>query len=237
MNELFYESDIERQLEILSLKTDITIESAINEYKFEESVFEESEENSDKGFKNAIQKIIDAILGFLSDVTEAIRNAFSTKGRASTDALLNAYSDNSEDFQVRMQHDLDQVHKTVNDEVRKGSELIQKISKGTHIPDTVVQDFVHNGPKKIAMIVPVSIGAVAAVKCYNKYSKDNVFKSVTDSVKNIKDTVNAPDAKAKDKISSILTAMYSIIRSGANTTVEGLRAIDREATKASKRNK
>ena len=232
MSELFYESELDKQMEILSLKTSIEIDSAISRYCFENAVSDNKDSNSDNGLKNIVEKVTTTILNFLRTVVDTIRNAFTFK----EGAKLEDYA-KSDDFQVKYAHDLEEVERTVNKKVREGSELIQKISRGTHIPDTVVNAFVHDGPKTIAKIGPVVIGGGLAIKYYNKYSNDGFIKTLSESVNHIKETAKAPDKKAKDQIASILQGMFSVINSGATSIVEGMNAVSRESNRIANRKK
>lgn len=228
METLFFESEVDKQFEIASLKAQIAIESTLNDFQLENDIVSESENGngSENKLKSTVEKMVNAILDFIKTIGDTIRSAFSTDKGIDYESLMK-----SENFQVRMKQDLAEVEKRANQKVREGSELIQKISRGTHIPDTVVQKFITDGPKTIATVAPIAIGGAAAIGYYNKYSNNSIFKSMTDTVKNIKETAKAPDAKAGEQISTILGGLFQIIQSASKSTVEGMNAIARECNK------
>lgn len=121
---------------------------------------EEQADSADEKKDNIIVRILKSIRNAIEGFFRALGNMFTTKEAMTVDQYLA-----SEKVSITLRQDVDKLNQTVDDEIRKGSVLLQKISSVTGISDKAIDDWIGQSGdaiKKIekagAIVIPAAIG-------------------------------------------------------------------------------
>lgn len=151
---------------------DIAVERANKEYMYESGLIElsdnklfieatesagansETNVKKENAFVKTVKAICEAIGNFIGDIISFIVNLFDGRDHLDTEAYLKSTTG-----QVRLQKDVKELEAIVDDEIRKGNKLLQKISKMTGVDDEVIDNYIRDGAEKVRKLAPVVIPA------------------------------------------------------------------------------
>ena len=229
-----YENSLDRDYDILMRRFEIaveraeaiyTYESAINnslcsEYMIEAkaSANDGNESPEDKGpskltkvknaFANFIEKITTYMKNLLRDVAEMFSNMFNTKDTINLDSYMN-----SETGKEKFDFDCVDASIKAADEVRKGRKLVQAISRGTHIDDATVEEYVDKASKYVIDHKEMVIAVPLAYALYKKGTKKT--KAMAEEIDEAgKSAKNVTDPKKQAAIKKIFGAMQKNVKVG-----------------------
>lgn len=223
---------------------DIAVARANKEYVYESGLIElsddklfiESENESteadvkrENAFVKAIKAICTAIRNFIGDLIASIASIFD--GRE--DLTAEEYFD-SPTAKVRLSNDVNEMEAIVDDEIRKGNKLLQKISSATGISDKEIDTWINNGASKIAKLAPVviPIALTWAFKSKFKNKLKDKQKAVNDAEKTATSGDNTDPQKNKQKL-KVINWMNSLIKDLSKSCTN----VTKEIHKAKKKSK
>lgn len=141
------------------LKAGYSTEAVIDNY-FSNIIFEKSEdtdpekEEKPKAGENILQKILKKIKDVIDRFIDAIGNFFSGKENLNADEYFQ-----SSTAEIRIEKDIDKINKIVDDEIRKGSKLLQKISSATGVSDEEIDKYIQKGASTLKIVGPAVISS------------------------------------------------------------------------------
>ena len=128
---------------LLEAEYDIAVMRAEKEYLYEaglasiDTMFNESgDEKQDSAFKKFLEKVFNAATKVIQGVLSAISNLFKKEHITEEDFM------DSDAHVIMLTNDIEGLSNKVDEEMRKGSKLIQRLSKGLHVPDTEIDNFI-----------------------------------------------------------------------------------------------
>lgn len=241
------ESDpIERSFIAAETALDIAVARANKEYAFESGLIElsenklfmESEESTDdsivdskkeNAFIKAVKAICTAIRNFIRDIIDTVTNLFDGRDNITPEDYLTSPTGS-----VRLIKDVEKLEKIVDDELRQGNKLLQKVSSITGISDEVIDKWIKSGAEKIGKLAPVIIPAAIGFgfRRIFKSGMNDKNKVVDDAEKQATSGDNSDPTKNKQK-TTILGHMQWLIRQIGDAASDW----SKEMNKARKRNK
>ena len=227
------------ELDIAIERFNIDIKRLESQYLYESSIdqlrskyYSESEDSSNEKKKNRfltfIFNMFTKLKNLLKDIGTAIRN--STKGEDK--AITPDDYFNSETGKAQLEYDIAQVHKDVEDQIRKSRKFVQFISKQTHIDDRQVEKFVDgltHTVRKSAVPIALTGATYAAYKACDK-KIDNIYKLNEGLEKDAK--MCAGNIEKERAISKVLTGVFGMLSSLATVTSIYKATCDRQQAKA-----
>lgn len=213
-----YESEEEKQIDILAREYDLSIHNANSTFALESAMLssimkdpiyegvtgEEKTQTAGNKFKEFLKSIVNAVKNFVNGTIEMIQGLFSSKENIDLNTYLK-----SNTGQIQLDYDIKDIQRQVEDERRKGRKLIQRISSVTGVDDKEVESFVDNAAdfanKHTKTIIKTAIAApliMAVPKLLNK-GKDNISDCANDANK-------VTDPKKQSQIQKVLNKMSSM---------------------------
>lgn len=159
---------LEKSLEIINESFDLELARINRDYNYMTRMAEingmevtcmfESGEGSDK---NILQRMVDAIVKFIQDVTQSIQSAFAKDRMDDVDTFLN-----SQTGQMQLSYDYAAIEDVVDKKMLEGRKLVQKISSATGVSDATIAKFADSCSDAALRFGPtlIEIGAVNAVR-------------------------------------------------------------------------
>lgn len=216
-----FQNPFEKETYIIIQESNISFLHIDNDYFIESSL----NGNKESVFKKYISKIFEIIRNAFDKFIKLVNSFFNSDDHMTVSDYLN-----SKTGQIRLSKDIEKVNKQIDDEIIKGSNIIQLISSKTKIDDHIVADFLN----RVASILSVSKNtiikntvATAVLKSSIKKCESNKDK-INNIEKSIKESSKDLDDESKEQIQKILKALkdlvngsisnYSEILSKLNTT-------------------
>ena len=216
-----FQNPFEKETYIIIQESNISFLHIDNDYFIESSL-----NGNDKSiFKKYISKIIEIIKNTFDKFIDLVNSFFNNDDHMTPGDYLN-----SKIGQIRLSKDIEKVNKQIDEEIIKGSNIIQLISSKTKVDDHVVADFLN----RVASILSVSKNTIIKNTVATAVLKSSIKKcnSNKDKINNIEQTIKEStedlDDSSKEQIQKILRALkdlvngsianYSEILSKLNTT-------------------
>ena len=158
---------------------------------------ESTDTQKENAFIKAIKTICTAIRNFIGDLVASIVSLFDGRDNITPEDYLE-----SPTGKMELQKDIERLENIVDDEIRKGNKLLQKISKMTGISDEEIDKWIKSGAEKINKLVPVIIPAALGFGFKKLFSKEKMKekkKSIDEAEKNATDGDNSDSTKNKQK--------------------------------------
>lgn len=207
INKLFNIIEMEYTIDIMKAKNEYYLESSLIKQRRDSILFEDSKEKSESsGFKKYIKGIFQAIINFIENTIDSIKELFIKKKNITIDDYMNSTSG-----QLKMDKDIDKLSKAINEDMKAGNKLIYSIaSKVGGVSEKEVDDFIDKSKDKIKKIGPATIiRGGAKFLTYNAIAGDlnNQKKSIRNSQNVIIGTTDLNDESEGliSKISSHLS--------------------------------
>lgn len=185
INKLFNIITMEYTIDIMKAENKYYLESSLIKLQNDSILFENSKEKSESSsFKKHIKGIFQAIVNFIENTLESIKELFIKKKNITIDDYMNSTSG-----QIKIDKDMDKLKKQIDEDMNKGNQLIYKIaSKVGHVSEKEVDDFIDNSKSKIKKIGPgVIIAGVVKHFTYNAIAGD--FNKQKKQIKNSQNTI------------------------------------------------
>lgn len=216
-----FQNPFEKETYIIIQESNISFLHIDNDYFIESSL-----NGNDKSiFKKYISKIIEIIKNTFDKFIDLVNSFFNNDDHITPSDYLH-----SKIGQIRLSKDIEKVNKQIDEEIIKGSNIIQLISSKTKVDDHVVADFLN----RVASILSVSTNTIIKNTVATAVLKSSIKKcnSNKDKINNIEQTIKEStedlDDSSKEQIQKILRALkdlvngsianYSEILSKLNTT-------------------
>lgn len=165
-------------------------------------------EKKDSIFKRYISRLIEIIRSTIERFINKVKDFFKIQEHMTTDDYLNSNSG-----QIQLSKDIEKINKQIDEEIIKGSKLIQSISTHTHIDDTVVADFLNRTASLLKVGKHTIIKNTVAKVVLNSSIKK--CKNNMDKINEIEDSVNKSsndlDDESKEKIQKIISALKDLV--------------------------
>lgn len=200
-----YKTPISKESYILIKECEVSLLQLDNIYFIESSL---DNDNNGNIFSKYVSKIFTIIKDAINRFIKIIIDFFKDDNHITPDDYLN-----SKVGQIRLSKDIEKVNKQIDDEIIKGSNLIQTISNKTKVDDHIVAEFLNRVSSilrtgKNTIIKNTVARAVlksSIKKCEkNKDKIDNIEKTVNESSKDL-------DAESKEQIQKILKALRDLV--------------------------
>lgn len=164
---------LEKSLEIINESFDLELARINRDYNYMTQMAEitgmdpaymmESgeEQNPSAPSKNAIQRIIDAVVKFIRDASASIKAAFARDRMEDVEQYLN-----SQTGQVQLSYDMEGIEAAVDKQILQGRSIVQKISSATGISDATVAKFADECADVVNKYgsAVVQLGAISAIR-------------------------------------------------------------------------
>lgn len=143
---------------LTQLSNGLTIESVIDDF-YDNTIFESTNNTDDSSeneapkeniFKRILNKILKAIEGFI----EGLQNMFSGKKAIDAEEYFK-----SSTAKIKMKQDVKEINRIVDDEIRKGSKLLQLVSSKTGISDEAIDKWIGAGTAALKTVGPAVVPA------------------------------------------------------------------------------
>lgn len=214
---------IERSFIAAETALDIAITRANKEYVYESGLIELSDnklfieagtETSDtnvkreNSFVKAVKAICTAIRNFIGDLIASIINIFDGRENLSAEEYFDAPT-----TKIRLDNDVREMEAIVDDEIRKGNKLLQKISSATGISDEEIDSWMKKGAERIGKLAPVliPIGLTWGFKKMFKSSLKDKEKAVNEAEK-AATSGDKSDPKKNQQKNKVLGWMSTMIK-------------------------
>lgn len=237
---------IERSFIAAETALDIAISHANKEYMYESGLIElsgnklfiEAVETSvdpatkakrENAFIKAVKAICSAIINFIGDIIASIANIFDGRENVTPEEYFE-----SPTGKLRLQKDINKLEAVIDDEIRKGNKLLQKLSKATGISDEEIDKWIRLSSEAINKIAPVVIPAAIGfgfTKLFKKVFNDK-SKKVEEAEKAATSGDNSDPKKNKQKM-TILGHMNWLVKQAG----EAANDWKKEMRKAKKKSK
>lgn len=202
----------EYQLDINILKNKYEIDSGLimfeSVYTEAETTPEETAKNKkeSKGFFEFIGDLIKRFIKLLADFAVMVKEAVLGPSKNLTPEEY--FEDPS--VQVKLNHDIEELHRVAEEETLKGRKIVQAISKGTHIDDHVIADWIDTSSRRMKNVKPlaVAVGVLFGKRfVYNKF-----FGKKTEEMKELEKLSKDKtlDKKQRDQCKKTLNHMIMI---------------------------
>ena len=141
INKLFNIINMEYTIDIMKAENKYYLESSLIKLQNDSILFEDSKGKSESsGFKKRIKGIFQAIVNFIENTLESIKELFIKKKNITIDDYMNSTSG-----QIKIDKDMNKLKKQIDEDMNKGNQLIYKIaSKVGHVSEKEVDDFIDN---------------------------------------------------------------------------------------------
>ena len=203
-------------LDIAIERFNIDIKRIESEYLFESALFDldskyysESEENVQEKKKNKffefILNMFTKLKNLIKDMGTAIRNV-TKKETLDSETYFN-----SEIGRATLDYDIQQVHRDVEDQVRKSRKFVQFISKSTNIDDRKVEKFVDglaHTVRKSAVPIAITGATFAAYKACDK-KINNIYHEADKLEEDAKKC--AGDLEKQRAVTKVLSGVFGMI--------------------------
>lgn len=198
----------EYQLDINIMHNNYAIESGLytieSEYMEAETTPDDVKES--KGFFKFIGDLIRRFIKLIGDFFAMIKEAILGPSRNVT---AEEYF-NDPTVQVKLNHDVDELHKVAEEELLKGRKIVQAISKGTHIDDHIIADWIDTSSRKLDNIKPL---AIAVGTLYGRrFAYNKFYAKRTEEMKELEKKCKDKtlDKKQRDQYKKTLNHMIRI---------------------------
>ena len=200
-----YQTPISKESYILIKECEVSLLQLDNIYFIESSL---DNDNNGNIFSKYVTKIFTIIKDAINRFIKIIIDFFKDDNHITPDDYLN-----SKVGQIRLSKDIEKVNKQIDDEIIKGSNLIQTISNKTKVDDHIVAEFLNRvssilrtGKNTIIKnTVARTVLKSSIKKCEkNKDKIDNIEKTVNESSKDL-------DVESKEQIQKILKALRDLV--------------------------
>ena len=223
---------VEQSFLLAETAFDIEIEKANKDYYVESGlvelsntdIFIESENDGKKEeniFIKAIKKICTAIRNLITDVFSSIMSIFDNRPNLTAEEYLA-----SEDAQVRLEKDTRKVEQIVDDEIRKGNKLLQKVSSVTGISDEVIDNWIRKGANALENLAPVVIPAAMAFG-FKKIFNPNKKKQMVDEAEKLATSGDTTDKKKNKQKMKIFSHIQNLFKKNTEAQKEYVQKIYR----------
>ena len=163
---------LEKSLEIINESFDLELARINRDYNYMTQMaeitgmdpaymMESGGQNPSAPGKNVIQRIIDAVVKFIQDVTASIKAAFAKDRMEDVEQYLS-----SQTGQVQLSYDMEGIEAAVDKQILQGRKIVQKISSATGISDATIAKFSDECADVVNKYggAVIQLGAISAIR-------------------------------------------------------------------------
>ena len=241
---------IEHQFIAAETALDIAVARANKEYVLESGLIELSDNKlfmeskdvesvdgtvvakKENAFIKAVKAICTAIRNFISDLITSIASIFDGRENITAEDYLE-----SPTGKIRLEKDVEKLERIVDEELRQGNKLLQKVSSMTGISDEVIDKWVRTGVDKINKLAPVIIPAALGFgfkKLFSASKMKEKTKTVDEAEKQATSGDNSDSTKNKQKM-TILGHMQWLVKQVGTSCTDWTKEMNKAKKKSKKK--
>ncbi len=219
----------------------IEIERATNDYMYESglislndnSIFIESQDATESStgkkheniFIKALKAICNAIRNFIGDIVSVIAGLFDGRENIKPEEYFE-----SPTAKVRLDRDVKQLEYIVDDEIRKGNKLLQKVSSKTGVSDEEIDSWVRTGATKLEKLAPILI-PVATAFGFKMYFNHKEKKKLIEHAEKLAADGDTQDPKKNKQKMKIVKRMHELVEQSSLSVKNWANAIQKAKRK------
>lgn len=184
---------------------DIACINAEYDYLYENTFYQES--MTDNIFTRFIGRICESIIKLFNNFITSVKNLFKRQNHITIDDFIN-----SDVGKIKISKDVEKINAEIDDEIIKGSKLVQSISRGTRVDDHTVNKFLDKVSLLLRSnkdVIITNTVANAVVKSSEKKAEKNK-KIISDLNEEITKNKEDIDEESKITIQKIMNGLQSL---------------------------